>query len=209
MLWHVFIVAGMGVARAETLQTLTRSAISEDCNFTSTVELANPMSLDSDNKFFRKGRLQQNAMMMVIDYINTERCGIALGGERRSLSLRTIGDNSDGSTVDSIGQMLLNSSVGLPAGWARPDVLLGPYSSGLTGYLAPLAQSFNTLLIAGGASTTSVFTDRDMVFGTLPPTGIQYLAKARGVGTIPLFAFQPLTPLRMMDPFFRGSKHSR
>ena len=204
MLWQVCIsMALIGAARAETLQMLTRSAISdarasgvpEDCNFTSTVELANPMSLDPDNKFFSTGRLQQNAMMMVIDYINTERCGIALGypGERRRLSLRTIGDNSDSSTVNSIGQMLLNSSVGLPIGWARPDVLLGPYSSGLTGHLAPLAQSFNTLLMAGGAATTSVFTDRDVVFGTFPPTD-QYLAKARG-GIIQLFASQPLTPL--------------
>ena len=148
------------------------------CNFTGTVDLANPISLNPDDKYFNVGWLQQNAVMMTLDYINTARCGVALGGKRYRLALRTIDDGSSTSTVDTIAHLLFNSSASLPEGWNRPDILLGPYSSGLSSHWSPHAQKTGTLLVAGGASSTSVFAERELAFGTLPPSA-QFLAKAR------------------------------
>lgn len=54
---------------------------------------------------------------------------------------------------------------------------LGPYSSGLTGAMSPYANATNTVLVAGGAADTPVFSGYDMIFGTFPPTAM-YLAQA-------------------------------
>ena len=139
------------------------------CNYSGgTLTLSHPMSLKPRDKFFSTGQLQLRAIEMILDAINSSpRCGVSVGGERHSLMLRTYGDDSSGAKVAAITK----NSVG------TVDYFLGPYSSGLTGKMSPIANDTNTILLAGGAASTAVFSGNPTVFGTFPPTK-KYLAQA-------------------------------
>eukprot|EP00614_Pseudopedinella_elastica_P022796 CAMPEP_0172644010 /NCGR_PEP_ID=MMETSP1068-20121228/238987_1 /TAXON_ID=35684 /ORGANISM="Pseudopedinella elastica, Strain CCMP716" /LENGTH=1130 /DNA_ID=CAMNT_0013458191 /DNA_START=782 /DNA_END=4171 /DNA_ORIENTATION=- len=97
-------------------------------------------------------------MELVVDYVNTERCGVSFGGNKYSIDLVSMDDSSSSSVIKNVYNYSKEIS---PA----PALYLGPYSSGLTGALAPLTQANSQLLIAPGAASTSVFAGRDKAFG--------------------------------------------
>ena len=119
---------------------------------------------------------------MMIDEINTSpRCGVTVGGKKHGIHLITFGDDSSKDKVTAIvqnGMMpLAESAEYVGSFW------VGPYSSGLTGNMSPLANSTDdptaakTVLVAGGAAATSAFAGYPTIFGTLPPSKL-YLAQA-------------------------------
>eukprot|EP00574_Skeletonema_japonicum_P006819 CAMPEP_0201718370 /NCGR_PEP_ID=MMETSP0593-20130828/3891_1 /ASSEMBLY_ACC=CAM_ASM_000672 /TAXON_ID=267983 /ORGANISM="Skeletonema japonicum, Strain CCMP2506" /LENGTH=894 /DNA_ID=CAMNT_0048208651 /DNA_START=50 /DNA_END=2734 /DNA_ORIENTATION=- len=146
------------------------------------ISFSHPMSLKSTDKFFSTGHLQLSAIEMMIDEINTSpRCGVTVGGEKYGIHLTTFGDDSSKDKVAAIvqnGMMpLAESTEYVGSYW------IGPYSSGLTGSMSPLANSTDdptaakTVLVAGGAASTSVFAGNPTIFGTFPPSKL-YLAQA-------------------------------
>lgn len=141
------------------------------------VSFSHPMSLKPSDKFFSTGQLQLSAIEMMVDEINTSpRCGVTVGGKKYGIQLTTFGDDSSSEKVTAIvnsGMVPLaeDSSEYVASFW------LGPYSSGLTGKMSPLANSSDAVLVAGGSSVTSVFKDYPTIFGTFPPSKL-YLAQA-------------------------------
>ena len=140
------------------------------------ISLSHPMSLKPSDKFFSTGQLQLAAIEMVIDEINTSpRCGVAVGGKKYGIHLTTFGDDSSKEKVEAIvqnGMIPLSESADYAASY-----WVGPYSSGLTGIMSPMANSTGSLLVANGAAATSVFANFPTVFGTFPPSNL-YLAQA-------------------------------
>ena len=173
--------------------TTGMSGLSPECDFDGELSIAHPMSLNENDKFFSTGQLQLKAMEMIADYINVQRCGVTLPSGQYSIKLKTYGDDSSKDKVEAIANFTKDDT----------DFFVGPYSSGLTGKLAPVVQDNNNVLIAGkyferilkphhgspityheyfscvigGAASTSVFSNRNGVFGTFPPTN-KYMAEA-------------------------------
>jgi len=137
------------------------------CTFVDEITISHPMSMHESDKFFKTGQLQMKAIQMMTDYVNVQRCGVELPDGRHSLKLRTYGDDSDKVKVEAIANHTVSDT----------DFFVGPYSSGLTEPLGSVAQENSKVLIAGGAAKTTVFSGRDGVFGTFPPTA-KYLSQA-------------------------------
>jgi len=62
------------------------------------------------------------------------------------------------------------------------ELLLGPYSSSLTGAAAEIVNHTGRVLVAPASSSTSVYRDRPQVFGTLTPSSKFLLGAMRVVG---------------------------
>ncbi len=118
----------------------------------------------------------------MIDEINTSpRCGVTVGGKKHGIHLTSFGDDSSNDKVTAIVQNgmtpLAESAEYVGSFW------VGPYSSGLTGIMSPLANATDdptaakTVLVAGGAAATSAFAGYPTIFGTFPPSKL-YLAQA-------------------------------
>lgn len=153
------------------------SVPSEACDsFDGVVSFSHPMSLVPGDKFFSTGQLQLKSIEMMVDEINTQRCGVRVAGKRYGIQLTTYGDDS---SKDKVGAIVENAMLPIAgdAQSAAASFWLGPYSSGLTGIMSPHANRTNTVLVAGGAASTPVFRDNPTIFGTFPPTS-QYLAQA-------------------------------
>mmetsp|Transcript_1221 Transcript_1221/g.1958 ORF Transcript_1221/g.1958 Transcript_1221/m.1958 type:complete len:351 (-) Transcript_1221:631-1683(-) len=147
-----------------------------------TIVIAQPAPLNSSDRFFSIGQNQLRAVEMMVDYINQwPRCGVQVGRERYSITLLTFGDSSDMKQMENLAQ---HSS------FLDSDFFLGPYSSILTQVLAEAAQNNSKLLLSGGAAATSVFQNRDHVFGILPPATnyliptIEVLSQLEGVDSV-------------------------
>ena len=89
---------------------------------------------------------------MAVDHINTYI-------ENVSVSLTLCEDFSN--SVNVLSNARESSSVS--------DFLLGPYSSTLTNVLANYTTTQGMLLATSAAASTSVFANRSLVFGLLPP----------------------------------------
>mmetsp|Transcript_26569 Transcript_26569/g.33836 ORF Transcript_26569/g.33836 Transcript_26569/m.33836 type:complete len:839 (-) Transcript_26569:94-2610(-) len=139
-----------------------------NCNFTGTVVLGGPFSLEQGDKFFTIGSKQLVSYNLMVDYINRFKCGINLSTGNYAIELRSYDDQSDVQWTEVIAQKLAASDV---------DIFLGGYSSTLTKPLAEVAHENAKLLLAPGAASTPVFDGKDKVFGTFPPTN-KYLAQA-------------------------------
>ena len=92
-----------------------------------------------------------NSFQMAVDHINTYI-------ENVSVSLTLCEDFSNSANV-------LSNAIEASAS----DFLLGPYSSGLTNVLANYTTTQGKLLATSAAASTSVFANRSLVFGLLPP----------------------------------------
>jgi branched-chain amino acid transport system substrate-binding protein len=143
-----------------------------------------------------------NALRMLVDWVNTVRGGIRIstngnGTVKRPLQIITVDDGSLDASIAPITKGLIDGSLLGPMtaacgeSSAGVDFILGPYSSGLTELAAKVTNAQGKLLMAAGASATSVFVNRSQAFGMLPPAntymhaGIELL-RARHVRTIAL-----------------------
>ena len=133
-----------------------------NCSFVGSVVLGGPSSIEPDDKFFNLAKKMYSSMTLTVDLINKYQCGVHLSSGNYAIEMITYGDETSQDTTRTIGnKLVLNPEV---------DVVLGGYSSGLTGPLSEITNSNNRLLMAPGAASTSVFQDRDYSFGNNPPS---------------------------------------
>lgn len=126
---------------ASTLN-LTDLSNGTGCTFDgASITLSHPMSLKPSDQFFSIGQLQLKSIELMVDAINTVRCGVHVNGTNHALELSTYGDDSSKEKVDAILQHMSYDDIS--------NFWLGPYSSGLTGVMSPYATETNTVLIAG------------------------------------------------------------
>lgn len=164
-----------GLSDPALLELMNGDGLPSDCHLKldEPIVFSHPQSLDRDDRYYVLGSTSYEAVVMTIDYINTKRCGVHIQGNNYPLLLRTLGDSSDPVQHAAIGRYLVN----------RTDFMLAGYSSSLTRHLAPIAQGHQRLLVAGGSSSTSVYSGRPYAFGILPP-GHLYLEQAlKGVAS--------------------------
>jgi branched-chain amino acid transport system substrate-binding protein len=130
------------------------------------------------SKWYSYGLHMHNALRMLVDWVNTVRGGIQLstdGTVKRQLQIISVDDGSVDANIAPITTGLIDGSLLGPMmaacgeGSAGVDFILGPYSSGLTELAAKVTNAQGKLLMAPGASATSVFVNRSLAFGMLPP----------------------------------------
>ena len=117
-----------------------------------TMRLSASTSQSPSSNFFQYGKQMSNSFQMAVDHINTYI-------ENVSVSLTLCEDFSN--SVNVLSNARESSSVS--------DFLLGPYSSTLTNVLANYTTTQGMLLATSAAASTSVFANRSLVFGLLPP----------------------------------------
>ena len=87
--------------------------------------------------------------------------GIELGGDTYEVELKMYDDQSAASTAQTQYQKLVTQD--------NADLLLAPYSSGMTRSVGSIAESNEIPMIAGGAASREVYQQGwDYVYGTLP-----------------------------------------
>jgi branched-chain amino acid transport system substrate-binding protein len=100
----------------------------------------------------------------------------------RRVELQVEDDQSDPAAATRIYQKLITQD--------KVDLILGPYSSGLTEAVADLAEKHRMALLASGASATSIFKKgRKFIFMVLSPgetylEGLIDMAARRGMKTV-------------------------
>lgn len=155
------------------------------CRFVGEIRLAHPMSAGRTDQYYVLGSQMLEAAHIVIDEINSwPRCGVHMQGRNYSLSLTTYGDESSPEKTAEIAKQIVKPNV---------DFLLAGYSSSLTGILTPIAQENNKVCVTAGSSRTNVHSEKDNIFGLLPPAnsymdGAFGLTKARGAKTVAFIA---------------------
>lgn len=155
----------------------------DPCAYDGVISFSHPMSLKPGDNYFSLGQLQLKAMELMVEEINiSPRCGVLVDGKRYGILMTTYGDDSSKQKVEAI---VLNGMIpAASVGDVNTTFWLAPYSSGLTGMMSKHANDTNTVLIAGGSASTTVFKGYPTIFGTPPPTkkylaqGIESLAKA-------------------------------
>ncbi len=107
----------------------------------------------------------------------------------RRLEILVVDDDANAGPVKAISTAMLEGGID-----DRPvDVLLAPYSSALSEVASKLANERGALLMAAGASATSVYKNRTKSFGMLSPSitflksGVELLA-SRGIRSIALLS---------------------
>ena len=119
---------------------------------------------------------QLQAFNLLTDNLNQARCGVQVNGKRQKITLRTFGDERDKGLVANI---VTNSAL-------TTGIFFAPYSSTLAKVAAPHSEAASKVMIVQGSSSSSIFADKEHVFGMLPPSAV-YLDKAfellAGLGT--------------------------
>ena len=131
-----------------------------------TIIFGGTLSLLQGSTWYSLSWHMQNCLFLLADWVNFNRGGVRLNNtERRRLEILSVDDASKTENVDMLYRALIAGRIGRRA----PDVLLGPYSSGLTEVAAKIANQNGNLLMAYGASATSVFRNRTLTFGMFNP----------------------------------------
>ena len=88
--------------------------------------------------------------------------GIRIDGQAREIEIECLDDGSDAARCADIYRALCGEN--------RVDILLGPYSSGLTRVVAPIADSAGMLLVNHGGADDDIFSHRHrLIVGVLSP----------------------------------------
>ena len=136
-------------------------------SFENKITFGGPLSLSPESQYFEFGRHIYNAYSLLVSWVNDVHGGIKVGSHTKQLEIISVDDQSDKSFVDAITHSLIDRNVT----GSSIQLLLGPYSSGLTTVAAKIAQTHEALLMAPAAASTSVFRDRPLIFGMLHPAG--------------------------------------
>eukprot|EP00797_Seminavis_robusta_P020412 Sro3117_g344100.1 Leu/Ile/Val-binding protein homolog 5 (606) ;mRNA; r:2-1821 len=166
----------------ENGQVLNQADAVRGCNYTDEIIIGHATSTGVQDRFYDISIQMLESAIMTIDHINRyPRCGVHLSSGNYSLRLLTYSDDSDPVKVQAISRYMARSNAA--------HLWTAGFSSTLTQHTAPIAQESDNLLIAAGASQTSVYANRPNVFGTFPPGDNQfhwafYATRIRGAQTV-------------------------
>lgn len=172
---------------------LDNVADTSKCEFNGTVTMAGPFSLEEGDKFFNLGSKQLVSYQLMVDHINRFRCGVTLSDGNYAIKLASYDDQSSKIWTSAIATHIVSNNLA--------DILLGGYSSGLTTHIATVANETSNLLLSPGAAVTSVFANRDSVFGTFPPTAKYIVTAVEGLA---LAGAKTIATIYENDSFTKG-----
>ena len=146
--------------------------VADTCGFDGVVTFAGPLSLRASERWYAIATELRQALQLFADLVNKERGGLTVRGRRLALRLRWVGD---GSSLEQVSNATAHASRGEDGS----QFLLGPYSSSLTRYAIQQADTDGKIMVSSAAATTSVISQSNLSFGTLPPAS-QYMRAIAG-----------------------------
>jgi branched-chain amino acid transport system substrate-binding protein len=110
----------------------------------------------------REGTDTLNGYNLWLDWVNNEYGGIEIDGECYRAEIVSYDDESDSDTVSLLTERLIFED--------EVDVILGPYSSGLTQVASQITEREDIIMVEGNGASESIFERGFInVFGVLTP----------------------------------------
>jgi len=168
----------------------TRSAGGENldgsldhCNFSGTVRLKGPYSMEPGDAYFSTAHQQRAAVELFITKLNNQHCGVSFGGHNYTVEITSVQDSSSTAIVEEIAKSIVADDT--------IDFVWGPYSTTLNKPYASVIAESSKLAVLAGASSTAVFQGRPNLFGTLPasPNFFRYAVPALKTMNATRFAY--------------------
>jgi len=125
-------------------------------------------AISQTGKYAREGKFYVDAYTLTVDAIN-KAGGVKVGGKSYKLVLKLYDDQSDPNLAVRLFTKLVTSD--------KVNVLLGPYSSGITIPASAVAEKYEIPMVQGGGASGKIF-DRGYkyIFGTLPKAEFYFQA---------------------------------
>jgi branched-chain amino acid transport system substrate-binding protein len=121
-------------------------------------------AVSDTGRYAREGGDTRNGYNLWLDWVNNEHGGINLSGVCHRAELIMYDDEGDSDTVSVLVERLIVED--------EVDVILGPYSSGLTQVASVITERENIIMVEGNGSSESLF-ERGFqnLFAVLTPAG--------------------------------------
>lgn len=125
-------------------------------------------AISQTGKYAREGKFYVDAYTLTVDAIN-KAGGVRVGGKPHKLTLKLYDDQSDPNLSVRLFTKLVTSD--------KVNLLLGPYSSGITIPASTVAEKYEIPMVQGGGASGKIF-DRGYkyIFGTLPKAEFYFRA---------------------------------
>ncbi len=125
-------------------------------------------AISQTGKYAREGKFYVDAYQLTVDAVN-KAGGVRVGGKPYKLILRLYDDQSDPNLAVRLFTKLVTSD--------KVNVLLGPYSSGITIPASAVSEKYEIPMVQGGGASGKIF-DRGYkyIFGTLPKAEFYFQA---------------------------------
>lgn len=120
-------------------------------------------SVSLSGSLSREGQYTRNGYRLWRDYVNKKYGGIRVGNNNvRPVKLKLYDDKTDTDTAVKLYQKLVTQD--------NVDFLLGPYSSGLTLAVAPIAEKYQIPMVEANGASDKIFNQGyKYIYGVLSP----------------------------------------
>jgi branched-chain amino acid transport system substrate-binding protein len=120
-------------------------------------------SVSLSGSLSREGQYTRNGYRLWRDYVNKKYGGIRVGNNNvRPVKLKLYDDKTDTETAVKLYQKLVTQD--------DVDLLLGPYSSGLTLAVAPIAEKYQIPMVEANGASDKIFNQGyKYIYGVLSP----------------------------------------
>ena len=117
-------------------------------------------AISQTGKYAREGKFYVDAYQITVDAVNGAG-GVKVGGKAYKLKLKIYDDQSDPNLSARLFTRLVTSD--------KVNLLLGPYSSGITIPASSVSEKYEVPMIQGGGASGQIFSrGYKYIFGTLP-----------------------------------------
>jgi branched-chain amino acid transport system substrate-binding protein len=117
-------------------------------------------AISQTGKYAREGKFYVDAYQITVDAVNGAG-GVKVGGKAYKLELKIYDDQSDPNLSARLFTRLVTSD--------KVNLLLGPYSSGITIPASSVSEKYEVPMIQGGGASGQIFSrGYKYIFGTLP-----------------------------------------
>ncbi len=125
-------------------------------------------AVSQTGKYAREGKFYVDAYTLTVDAVN-KAGGVKVAGKAHKLVLKLYDDQSDPNLAVRLYTKLVTSD--------KVNMLLGPYSSGITIPASAVAEKYEIPMVQGGGASGKIF-DRGYkyIFGTLPKAEFYFQA---------------------------------
>ena len=121
-------------------------------------------AVSETGKYAREGKDVRQGYDLWLDWVNGEGGGITVGDQSCSAAIVYYDDESDPDTITRLTEKLITED--------GVDLLLGPYSSGMTMAASAIAEKYDIVMVEGNGSSETLF-ERGFknLFAVLTPAG--------------------------------------
>ena len=151
---------------AQGTSTLYAGPSGASCDFHGVIVVGGPLSLVTGSAYYTYSTMIRRSLQLFAEWFNTERKGLIVQGKQYALAFAWVDDASSKVQVANATAHAVRKY--------NADFVFGGYSSGLTKHTAQQASVDGKLMLAAGASVSSIYAQNNLSFGLLPKATIYH-----------------------------------